>query len=625
MTPDMTENETLQPKNQEPIQLDLFENPDVSAINKEAAPKTLELFRKKSDFLLNKSSKNPFTFSEIFLRDFIGYVFERKNEYGIDAEPFEEEGSREYLDIWLPQHDKHVKKVDYSGYGIWRYNPIVLYRTKENGKLINKHSIILKDYAGSEKIDFIESRIFSIISPITYVGRNRYAKNARYLYAFVIDLDGVEENQIRDVIHQQRTDLISKRSGKPMRPHAPMANIIVNSGHGLHMYYLLDHPVALFKENVPLLRKMKEGLTNLVWNEFTSNLKDIQYQGIYQGFRMPGTLTKFGEKIRAFRNEDAPMHSISSLNGFLSKFKLTDGEISQLQGKTPYTASGITKDEAKRLYPEWYERVIVMGDKRPKKWHIKRDLYDWWLRRLRDEDEQVVPGHRYFCLLTLAIYAMKCDIEKNELARDAYSLLERMDKLTNDEDNHFTKQDIEDALMGYKLWYCTFPRNSIKYLTGLEMKENRRNRRKQSIHLKMARSNRDILSKEKGKENWWEGGGRPVGTFATIGNSKVAALVEEWMLSHPNSHNKSECARDLGLTRPTVTKWWKLLDEPGASEQATKQTSSMPFDELRQWMMENLEPVRPQYQMELTADEMMSAMTNPDDPNYDKIWRKTID
>ena len=67
------------------------------------------------------------------------------------------------------------------------------------------------------------------------------------------------------------------------------------------MYYLLEHPVALYKENIPLLRKMKEGLTNLVWNEFTSDLPDKQYQGIYQGFRMPGTLTKFGEKIRAFK------------------------------------------------------------------------------------------------------------------------------------------------------------------------------------------------------------------------------------------------------------------------------------------------------------------------------------
>ena len=283
-----------------------------------------------------------------------------------------------------------------------------------------------------------------------------------------------------------------------------------------------------------------------------------------------------------------------------------------MQGKTPYTASGITKDEAKRLYPEWYERVIVMGDKRPKKWHIKRDLYDWWLRRLRDEDEQVVPGHRYFCLLTLAIYAMKCDIEKDELARDAYSLLERMDKLTDDEDNHFTKQDIEDALMGYKLWYCTFPRNSVKYLTGLEIKENRRNKRKQTVHLKMARSNRDILAEEKGKENWWEGVGRHIGSFATLNNSKVAALVEKWTLSHPDSHNKSECARELGLSRPTVRKWWNIISSESLVDKTQK-------------VMDGLKPIDVHYQTVLTADEMMSAMTNPDDPNYDKIWRKTID
>lgn len=620
--------ETLK-KNQEPIQLDLFEEPGREIQQEQVSEETLALFREKSNFLLTQSRFNPFNFSEVYLRDFIGFVFERKSDEGIDVEPFEEEGSREYRDIWLPQHDRHVKNIDYSGYGIWRYNPIVLYRTKENGKLINKHSIILKDYASSDKLDFIESRIFSIISPITYVGRNRYAKNARYLYAFVIDLDGVGMKQIRDVLHQQRTDLIGKRSGKVMDPHAPMANIIVNSGHGLHMYYLLEHPVALYKENIPLLRKMKEGLTNIVWNDFTSDMKDIQYQGVFQGFRMPGSLTKFGEKIRAFRNEDAKMHSLSSLNGFLSKFKLTDREIAQLEGKAPYTASKITLDEAKRQFPEWYERVIVLGDKRPKKWHIKRDLYDWWLRRLRDHDEPIVPGHRYFCLLTLAIYAMKCDIEKNELVEDAYSLLDRMDKLTEDEDNHFTKQDIEDALMGYKLWYCTFPRNSIKYLTGLEMKENRRNRRDQEVHLARIRRIRDMDREDEGLPKWDDKNGRKIETLA---NSRLASLINKWIVEHPGNTNKSQCARDLTellrteregnvkrgkaktvttVSRTTVIKWWNIINSESLDDKIRK-------------VMDAMEPVDVHYQMELTSDEMMSAMTNPDDPNYDKIWRKEL-
>lgn len=593
----MTDNETL--KQQDSVQLDLFDEPEYVGQHAPVDEETLALFQEKSNFLLQQSKFNPFTFSEIYLRDFIGYVFERKDVEGTEVEPFEEEMSYEYKDIWLPQYDKKVNEYDYSGYGIWRYNPIVLYRTKNDGKLVNKHHIILKDYASNDKFDFIENRYFSIISPITYVGRNRYAKNARYLYAFAIDLDGVGMKEMRDILHQQRKDLLD-RNGRPETPHAPMANIIVNSGHGLHMYYLLDHPVALYKDNVPLLRKMKEGLTNIVWNSFTSSLEDRQYQGIYQGFRMPGTLTKFGEKIRAFRNEDAPMHSIFSLNGFLSTSKLTDKEIAQLEGKSPYNPSGITIDEAKRLYPEWHERVIVMGDKRPKKWHIKRDLYDWWLKRLRNDEEQIVPGHRYFCLLTLAIYAMKCDIDREELVEDACSLLGRMDRLTTDEDNHFTMQDIEDALMGYKLWYCTFPRNSIKYLTGLEFKENKRNKRKQKIHLKLARSNRDILCIDRGKENWWDGGGRPKGAVSTADKSRYAKMIYEWRYKHKDSNNKSACAKELNLSRPTVRKWWNKADPNKPIRDGIKEG------------MKAVNPDNPLYRKALSAEEYLEIMIADD-------------
>ena len=544
-------------KKNDPVELSLFNDTEQSGLVK-VDESVRELFHAKSTFLLHRSPKNPFEFEEIGMRDFMAWVFERRGVKGFDVEPYEEKGSHEYQDIWRPQ--RNAKKIDYSGYGIWRYNPVALYRARNRwGKLVNMHSIILKgDY---EQLDILENRIFAIISPITYVGRNRYAKNARYLYAFVIDLDGVGMPQMRDMIYQQRSDLVSKHTGEPLgRSHSPVANIIVNSGNGLHMYYLLEHPVALYKENVPLLRKMKTGLTNIVWNEFTSNLADRQYQGIYQGFRMPGTLTKFGEKIRAFRNRDVPYHTLQDLNEFLTTSKLTDEEIAQLEGKAPYNPDRVTVEEAKRLYPEWHERVIVMGDKRPKKWNIKRDLYDWWLRRLRNEEEKIVPGHRYFCLLTLAIYAMKCNVSKEELARDAYSLLERMDKITDSEDNHFTVQDIEDALMGFNLWYCTFPRNSIRYLTGLEIKENRRNGRKQDVHLARIRALQNFDDPE---NKWRNTNGRP---HSTADNSKIAALIKDWREQHPDNLNKSACARELELDRKTVRKWW----EGDASAQKVK-------------------------------------------------------
>ena len=61
-----------------------------------------------------------------------------------------------------------------------------------------------------------------------------------------------------------------------------------------------------------------------------------------------------------------------------------------------------------------------------------------------------------------------------------------------------------------------------------------------------------------------------------------------------------------------------------SQEQTNQEPAFTSFEDMKRWMAENLEPVRPQYQMELTADEMMSALTNPDDPNYHKIHREVV-
>ena len=43
------------------------------------------------------------------------------------------------------------------------------------------------------------------MSPLSYFGRRRCGKNARYLYALVFDLDGVGMPQLRDTLHQMNT------------------------------------------------------------------------------------------------------------------------------------------------------------------------------------------------------------------------------------------------------------------------------------------------------------------------------------------------------------------------------------------------------------------------------------
>ena len=83
----------------------------------------------------------------------------------------------------------------------------------------------------------------------------------------------------------------------------------------------------------------------------------------------------------------------------------------------------------KSLWPEWYEYRINQG--KSSKWSVKRDLYDWWKGKII---ENATYGHRYFCLMCLAIFAIKCDVPEEELKRDALALVPILDKLSDDAD-----------------------------------------------------------------------------------------------------------------------------------------------------------------------------------------------
>lgn len=392
-----------------------------------------------------------------------------------------------------------------------------------------RHFMIFNDLNFLEEI---KDREFVITSPISYIGRNRTAKNSRFLYAFAIDLDGVGKQQIEDIFYQYKNDVM------------PKPNIIVSSGNGLHLYYILEKPIALFDNIKILLKRFKYGLIDLVWNGYTSSVKKRQYQGIFQGFRIPETKTKFGEVVRAFYLENSELYTVEKLNHWVTgRRKLVDTEI-DIINKSLYVPKKLTLKEAKEKYPDWYERRIVKGDKSRKKWHIKRDLYDWWKRTITD-NEKVVEGHRYFCIMSLAMYGLKCDIPYEEVKADAYSFLEEMENKTRNQDNHFTEEDIEDALKAYKENYMTFPRKDIEIITGISIPLNKRNYQKQKDHLEEIRMIRDLRMKRQGKK-WTDNNGR---------KSKKDEVIS-YLLFNQNV-TKYKCIKEIGLSKPTVYKYWE--------------------------------------------------------------------
>lgn len=506
-------------------------------------------------------------FFEVGLQGFLAEVFEREvartGEMGV--QPFEEVQSAEYQNWRKQKQQLAVKRsqgvpeeqlvMDYSGYGCWRYNPIVFYQEVVDGQKKNRHRIILKE--DDESLRFLSGRKFAIMSPITYVGRNNTQENARYLYALAFDLDGVSMR-----CHHKMFDLVEKGI-------MPMPNIIVNSGHGYHLYYLLENPVALYPVIVPLLNRVKHGLTNILWNMGTSELEDRQYQSILQSFRLPGTLTKFGKRIRAFVTR-SDRYTLEDLNGYLSKYKLSPEELFVCTGKAKYNPKGVTLSEAERMWPEWYFSRVVQKKRVGRKWHVNRAVYDWWLHLLQEADDEIKEHHRYWCILTLVIYAVKCDVPRDEVLADALALVPKMDSYTKTEDNHFTESDVYDAMLAYDENYNKWPIKTIEDTTTIRIERNRRNGRKQDEHLMIARATRDIVSKQRGKRSWRDGNGRP---YAIPDNSKECALVTSWRKENPDNMNKSQCAKEIGLDRKTVRKWWdpdKVVVSAAAKPQAKK-------------------------------------------------------
>lgn len=422
-----------------------------------------------------------------------------------------------YLDFYrdiFPEGAFEEKGVYEDG----KYNGIVV--------AIGKGEKRAKRFTVTDDLDVIEERAlsgdFCLMSPISYAGKSRKSENARFMYAMAIDLDGMETlKQWYFFIHQID-------HGLEMRSFVwglPRPTYLVSSGTGLHLYYVFEKPVPLFKNIVKQLEVLKKRITWQAWTQGASSLVDkVQYESLFQGFRMVGTITKNGARCRAFKVGEKI--SVEYLNQFVPD---------EYQVKSFVYQSDLRLEDAKKKYPEWYQKRIVEG--RPKQtWTCKRDLYEWWIRKLSAGAEQ---GHRYWCIMTLATYAKKCGVSREELEEDAYGLI----PLMNTKGDEFTEDDVLHALEAFTDSYITYPIHTIVIRTGIPIEKNKRNGRKQEQHLQLARGIREL--KGKMGENV-AGGGRP----------DKAKVIEEWRECHPEG-KKADCIRETGLSKPTVYKWWK--------------------------------------------------------------------
>lgn len=493
---------------------------------------------------------------------------------------FDELTPKEFYRIIFPEGELDERDLKTKG----KYTGIVIEVTDEKKSMVKRYKdgstkeiekpIVYRHTLTNslEEIDEVLQRNnFCITPPLSYAGKSRSAENARFLYGIAVDLDDLRLGKDGRPI-----GLIDLWNGHIKRvKRIPKPTMIVSSGTGLHLYYIFQTAIPLFPNIARQLQKYKHELTRLCWNEGIVDIQnddEIQYEGIYQAFRMPGTLTKAGklfgtgERVRAFLTGEKV--TVEYMNEFVdSKYQVTEFTYK----------SRLRLAEAKEKYPEWYEERIVKGNKNVlHPWKLNRSVYDWWKRQIYNGAK---VRHRYWCLWILAIYAKKCsfyDEKKNpnpvtreELEEDAWELMDFLEGMTETEDNHFTEMDVIEALEAFEDQFISYPRASIRYKANIpfEPAVKRREpgkRLKQVEHMKVMNFTRDEVRQIK---DWRNKNGRPVGSKNKENRKKDQIL--EYIEVHPEA-TVTEIARAVGVSRTTVYKYIGEKEQKEMKEEQKK-------------------------------------------------------
>lgn len=406
-----------------------------------------------------------------------------------------------------------------KGSSNFKGNPIVYFSEQANYKGQLKRNILLED-TFEEQLKEIQKYPSNLLNACTYYGKKKDKEHADRCFGLIFDIDDIDEITLNRFLF-----------GATIKEGIyPTPNYIVLSkgGHGMHLYYLFEEPIRLFPKIKIQLKSLKHDMTRWIWNPLVSNNENIQYQSFDQSFMVAGTYETMS--VWELKPEKWTVEEL---------FELADIDFDKSE---LWIESNYTIEEAKEKFPQWYEKVILNKDYSKNYWICKRDLYDWWIRKILDPRKGASYGHRYWCIMMLVIYGVKCAIPYDEVKKDAYGLMQYMNLIKPEEP--FTEADVKSALECYDVSFATFPIDDISKLSAIPIKKNKRNGRKRSAHIKTVNAMRKFRRDELGEDEY-KNNGRP----------SKATIVQEWQEANPNGKPK-DCIAETGLNKNTVYKWW---------------------------------------------------------------------
>lgn len=341
-----------------------------------------------------------------------------------------------------------------------------------------------------------------LLGGCTYFNNWISKRSAKDIYTFIIDMDNVYSGTLLNALRNDwRT-----ANNEPLA----MPTYIVNSGTGLHLYFVLKERIPNYHVSTENLDRLYRALAIQQTTRRVYLHKQVQWFG--QDFRMAGGQNKYGWINTVFKvGEKWDIDDLAKQVGLKDVHFIRYGE--------------------KRS-----EKPQIRAKRKKKKctgWKSNRAFYDYAVKTCREKTKE---GNRYTSMCALSVIAWKCNVSQDELEKDLISLLPDYNRGAT---RIIKQKEIYSAMKMYNEKAMLTQRESLENWQGWEYKPIKRNGRKQALHLERARA----VQKIDYPNNEW------------AGRKPKCDLVQQWRREHP-AGKKIDCERDTGLSRHTILKWW---------------------------------------------------------------------
>lgn len=339
-----------------------------------------------------------------------------------------------------------------------------------------------------------------LIGGCTYIKGWISKKTAKDIHAFIIDFDNAYSGVLQNALQS------GWKSGSGRQ--FAMPTYIVNSGTGLHLYFVLDEPIPNYHSMTANIDKLYRSLAEQQSQRVYAQ-KQIQWFG--QDFRCGGGLNKYGWENTIYKvGQKWDADDLAKAVGLDMHF-------------IRYGEKRHTKPKEKK-----HRRTHSEG------WKTDPAFYRYALQHCHDLTKE---GNRYMSMCALSAIAYKCGVDQAQLESDLLGLLPQYNKGAT---RIVKEKEVYSAMKMYNNKAVLTPRESLERWQGWEYKPIKRNGRKRKDHIRLMNFVRDELN---GNTNWH-------------GRKPKKEEVEQWQQNHPDG-TKAQCHRDTGMSHHTIDKYWQ--------------------------------------------------------------------